>query len=140
MHRVFVYGTLKRGHGNNRLLAHATLVGRYVTQLPLLFKCLGGFPGLVRTREYEPAPPPREVGGEVWEVNDEQLESLDWLEGHPSFYERQRIRVAGEEVWTYILPPDHRYMTLPDVETPFWRQTEAEAEYLDSVTPSGFGA
>ena len=74
---VFVYGTLKRGYGNNRLLQHSSsFVGEAVTCEP--FKMVGnGFPYINRANDCV-----LPVLGEVWKVVDEDtLQRLDWLEG-----------------------------------------------------------
>jgi gamma-glutamylcyclotransferase (GGCT)/AIG2-like uncharacterized protein YtfP len=130
-HKVFVYGTLKSGHGNNRLLRESQMLGRCVLHLPYTFVHLGGFPGLVRTN---PTPAPRPVGGEVWEVDERTLARLDMLEGHPSFYERLTIETPFGTAWTYTLPPGYGRGQLEEVESPFWRQDEEESAYLSSVS------
>ena len=70
---VFVYGTLKKGFGNHRLLAEAEYVGPACVKGHLI--SLGGFPGLIYN--------PHEVTqGEVYRVTSAtQWERLDRLEG-----------------------------------------------------------
>ena len=102
MHHIFVYGTLKRGHGNHHLLETATFLGVAVTAPEFTMLRLGGFPGIVRSGETE-------IKGELYEVDDATLRRLDRLEGHPSFYERQSLTVTMTdgsvlEVESYILP------------------------------------
>jgi gamma-glutamylcyclotransferase (GGCT)/AIG2-like uncharacterized protein YtfP len=135
MHRVFVYGTLKQGHGNHRLLSAATFVGRCIARLPYRFVDLGSFPGLVRTNPNytlsdvrEDFPASRMVGGEVYEVNDQQLLGLDYLEGHPRFYERFEVDTPLGKVWTYTLPPS--YGRHEEISSIFWRQTDDELGWL----------
>jgi gamma-glutamylaminecyclotransferase len=85
---VFVYGTLRRGEGNHRLLAHAEYVGEARTVPGFALYDLGAFPGLVRDGAGT-------VVGEVYDVDAGTLAALDRLEGVPSFYRRERIELKG---------------------------------------------
>jgi gamma-glutamylcyclotransferase (GGCT)/AIG2-like uncharacterized protein YtfP len=103
-HTVFVYGTLRRGQGNSRLLRGAEFVGN-ATASGLLYN-LGGFPGL-RLDDAE-----GDVVGEVWRVDDATLADLDRLEGAAfGFYERRkwRVRIEGRltSAWLYEIAEDH---------------------------------
>jgi gamma-glutamylcyclotransferase (GGCT)/AIG2-like uncharacterized protein YtfP len=86
--RVFVYGTLRQGEGNHRLLLSARFVGEASTAAGFALYDLGAFPGLV----HEGA---GTVAGEVYDVDAETLAALDRLEGVPSFYRRERIELEG---------------------------------------------
>lgn len=78
-HKVFVYGTLKRGLYNHRLLdrGNARFIGEARTKekgfAMLLAKA--GYPYLVRTTEDA-----RVIDGELYAVDDATLEHLDVLE------------------------------------------------------------
>lgn len=124
MTRLFVYGTLKRGHGNNVLLDKATFVGRCIISTHYTLHSLGGFPGLVRTKREQPGI----VGGEVWEVDDLTLRRVDQLEGHPEWYTREEVQTPFGVAWTYTLPEN--YAVRPRVRTPFWEQNEEETAFL----------
>lgn len=102
--RVFVYGTLKQGEGNHRLLEQgggrflgpASIHGNYV------MRDLGWYPCVVRV----PDGPNSAIHGEVYEVDDELLATLDILEGHPNYYRRQKVQTSVEGyrgVWIYLL-------------------------------------
>lgn len=100
--RVFVYGTLKRGHGNHSLLREAKFIGEALTIKKFrLFDV--GFPYAV------PSQKGARLKGEVYEVNSpEIMRALDWLEGFPHHYDRQVITVeleSGEKVdaWIYVV-------------------------------------
>lgn len=101
-HTVFVYGTLKDGFGNNRLLKSAEFIGRACTVLPYVMLDTGGFPVVFQDGGKH------NVSGEVYEVDDQTLAMLDRLEGHPSFYERRQIEVDVEDTgvlqtcWMYF--------------------------------------
>lgn len=102
MHLIFTYGTLKKGHGNHRLLESATYLGTAQSLPEFTMLHLGGFPGIVRGGETV-------IKGELYEVDDATLSRLDRLEGHPTFYERQPLTVTLEdgttaEVEGYVLP------------------------------------
>lgn len=129
--RVFVYGTLKRGRGNHRLLDQdgVEFLGRSLIKGPHAFVHLGGFPGVVKDALKDP----REIGGEVYEVTNDVLLSLDMLEGHPTFYERQKVSTKFGKAWIYFLPNREHYTRMQSVETPFWFQTEEEAEWLSEM-------
>lgn len=96
---VFVYGTLKRGHGNNRLLKDgaATFMGEAVTVQPYILTS-SGVPFMAKVRK-PPAGAP--VLGEVWTCDLPTRGNLDILEGHPRFYRREPIDVK-------LLGPDGR--------------------------------
>jgi gamma-glutamylaminecyclotransferase len=100
MNRVFVYGSLRKGFGNHRLLEESTYIGEATTYPSYTMLHLGGFPGLVA----EGSTP---IKGEVYEVDDYTLARLDRLESHPDFYERTPIELAdGMEAEVYLLPTD----------------------------------
>jgi hypothetical protein len=69
---IFVYGTLKRGHYNNRLLSHATFMGEALTAPNCTLIKLGGFPGLLFGGDTA-------VKGEVYEVSDSEV----FIDGNP---------------------------------------------------------
>ena len=96
-HRVFVYGTLKRGFYNHRLLREmdAKFLGEALTREPMRM-VLGeyGIPYLMRGEADGSAVVP----GELWEVGDEGLDALDVLEGiDEGMYERVTLDVATRE-------------------------------------------
>ena len=104
--KVFVYGTLRSGFGNNRLLVAATKVGAAVTRTAFnVTNC--GFP--FATEEALDGDPGLPLLGEVYEVDEATQHRLDQLEGHPHFYERVQRSVellTGElldDVWIYTV-------------------------------------
>jgi len=97
MRRIFVYGTLKRGHGNHHYLAGQRFVSEACT-LPLYrLHDMGGYPGMIRDDRGVA------VEGEVWEVDEDCLTRLDLLEDiDGGEYERVSIKLEGECVEGYI--------------------------------------
>ena len=87
---VFIYGTLKRGERNHRLLAGERFVGEAVTEpLYRLYDC-GAYPALV-----EDAANGRAVRGEVYLVDPPTLRRLDALEAAPHLYQLLPVQVAN---------------------------------------------
>lgn len=94
---LFVYGTLKRGGRNHRLLADQPYLGDAVTGPRYRVLDLGPYPGLVR------ADPGLTVRGELFAVSDCCLDELDDFEGVPELFTRERIEVDGRSgVWAYF--------------------------------------
>ena len=97
--KVFVYGSLKQGFGNHRLLESATFLGLDTTPPDYTMYSLGGFPGIIPKGNTP-------IQGEVYEVDQDQFERLDMLEGYPSFYNRKLIDTAHGDAWIYYLNGD----------------------------------
>jgi gamma-glutamylaminecyclotransferase len=106
---VAVYGTLKRGYGNHRVMQmdDGIFIAEALTVLP--YKMYGGvgFPRVVEELRDDDI----QVRVEVFECDE--VENMDRLEGHPNFFERKEIEVYvpgmdGEELmtaWMYFHPP-----------------------------------
>ena len=83
MHKVFVYGTLKRGYtANAMLLADAEYIGEFVTTKKYRMYDLGPFPSVIQADDGH------YIMGEIYEVDDDTLIQLDTLEGVPRLYAR----------------------------------------------------
>ena len=97
-HRVFVYGTLKRGHPNNPLLAGSEFLGEGVT-LPTYKMVATSFPAIM------PDPGGKPVAGEVYAVDDATLARLDQLEIEGRSYDRVMIDAPscqlGRRFWLW---------------------------------------
>jgi gamma-glutamylaminecyclotransferase len=105
--RVFVYGTLMKGHVNHRVLVEleARPLGEARTIAPRTLVDLGPYPALLPADEARDAVRPA-VTGELFEVAEAALEVLDVFEGCPDLYRRERIALEGAEgaeAWTYVL-------------------------------------
>jgi gamma-glutamylaminecyclotransferase len=87
---LFLYGTLKRGQKNHRLLAAQRFVGDAATEPRYRLYDLGQYPGMVADTANGLA-----VAGELWEVDDGCLAELDEFEGVPELYVRQRVALQG---------------------------------------------
>ena|SRR5689334_14325654 len=103
-HKVFVYGTLKYGKSNHKLLSTSELVGQAETEPAFNMFALGYFPGCAIGGNTK-------IKGEVYKVNDEVLKKLDWLEGHPNHFKRIEVKTSLGEAWMYTVD-DLRYTVL----------------------------
>ena len=108
--KVFVYGTLKQGHGNNYALANSELLGECVIKGKYRMLDLGWYPGVVRVPAQQEIV---EIHGEVYRIDESVLHTLDLIEGHPSFYERVKIVTDWKNTWMYFLP--EQYLEEADV-------------------------
>lgn len=85
---LFVYGTLKQGHRNHRLIADQEFLGPAVTEPRYRVFDLGPFPGLVADESNGVA-----VSGELWAVTGCCLAELDDFEEDAGAFVRQSIAV-----------------------------------------------
>lgn len=96
---VFVYGSLLPClHNHNYLLDGKLRRDNATLENYALYDTGSGYPCIL----------PKEGGkvlGQVWDVDDETLESLDVLEGVPFLYTRNLCPVLkdeGRDCWTYV--------------------------------------
>lgn len=109
MHRVFVYGSLKRGRYNNELLRESRFIGERITQDETwIMRSLGGFPGVVK--QYHGGLS-ASICGDLYEVDDMTLARLDRLESNGHFYNRElvKLRDESEPAWMYVLINHHSF-------------------------------
>ena len=87
---VFIYGTLKRGATNHRLLASQEFVGTARTVAGFRLYVVADYPGLVKDPTDQ-----RGVAGELWSVDAPTLAQLDEFEGLPQkLYRRDTVPLA----------------------------------------------
>jgi gamma-glutamylcyclotransferase (GGCT)/AIG2-like uncharacterized protein YtfP len=86
-HRVFVYGTLKKGFHNAYLLQDSEFFGDAVT-VPTYSMISVGFPIIMADENG------KQVSGEIYTVDDGTLARLDGLEREGSSYDRKLIDVT----------------------------------------------
>ena len=102
MTKVFVYGTLKRGQPNHRVIEGAEFLSCAVT--------LGGWSMIDGWFPVVMAGSDGCVAGEVYEVDGPCLAALDRLEGNGRMYQREVVDLeleGGEftEAWMYVGTP-----------------------------------
>lgn len=95
---VFVYGTLKAGEANHRVMTSAD--GEFITTAKL--------PGyyMVNTPWYPFAAKSDNdddyIEGELYKVPAEKLHILDTLEGYPQLYDRDVVSIKDLEAFIYV--------------------------------------
>ena len=108
--KVFVYGTLKKGKHNHGLMGSSSLIAEAKTKSKFFMHDIG-FPQVFEKPLYQ-GHSELPVVGEVYEVDSNVLQDLDWLEGVPDHYVRKTIVVQYEggqecECYMYVTHPDH---------------------------------
>ena len=80
---VAVYGTLKKGFGNHRIIEHCKYIGSDLLEGFDLYD-LGPFPGVVKGND--------KVFVEIYQLDNEGTKrSLDQLEGYPVLYNKNTV-------------------------------------------------
>lgn len=123
-HKVFVYGTLKRGLYNHRLLerGNARFMGEVRTKRAqhVMLLADAGYPYLVKSTTDDA----RVIDGELYSVDDDTLTLLDELEEvSTGMYTRETIEVerregprATEEAYYYLAGDREDLARLPRIE------------------------
>jgi gamma-glutamylcyclotransferase (GGCT)/AIG2-like uncharacterized protein YtfP len=103
-HRVFVYGTLRRGHRNHSLLEMSKSIGEAATLRTYWMITTGVFPVVLDAVPADFGFPPLAIAGEIYHVDDATLEQLDRLERKGRAYDRKVTDVyeAGHKVQAHI--------------------------------------
>lgn len=116
---LFVYGTLKRGFGNHRLLEDQEFIGEAKTWnkyimlrhgIPYVYEEGKAYVGEVGypVQLIEGSM----IEGEFYKVDDEALARIDRLEGHPRWYCRKQINIRVDigndypmttKAWIYFM-------------------------------------
>jgi gamma-glutamylaminecyclotransferase len=97
---LFVYGTLKRGQRNHRLIADQHFLGEAITEPFYRVIDLGPHPGLIVDHTNGLA-----LRGELWAVSECCLAELDEFEEVPGPFVRLAVSIPGrkETVYAYFL-------------------------------------
>jgi gamma-glutamylcyclotransferase (GGCT)/AIG2-like uncharacterized protein YtfP len=103
-HRVFVYGTLQRGHRNHALLETSKFIGEAATLRTYWMITTGVFPVALDEVPADFGLQPLAIAGEIYHVDDATLEQLDRLERKGRAYDRKVTDVyeAGHKVQAHI--------------------------------------
>ena len=113
-HLVFVYGTLRSGHSNHHLMKDAHSYGVGSTDASYAMYLISGYPYVTSSETRYP------IVGEMFGVDDDTLQTLDRMEGHPRFYERREtaVTVGGEHyvAWMYFRDPQGILMQSGDYD------------------------
>lgn len=115
LHRVFVYGTLKRGFCREQALAGQTFLGTAATEPLYRLFDLGSYPGLV------PDETGSSITGELYEIDNDCLGKLDAIEGvDEGLYRREPVKLLAP--WNNQLALTYIYLQSTDgyQEIPEW--------------------
>lgn len=87
---IFVYGSLKQNFHNHSLMENisATFIGNCCTVFPIydMISMNDSYPAVINGNFY--------ISGELYEINEKDIEKLDSLEGYPNFYDRILTKVV----------------------------------------------
>ena len=123
-HHVFVYGSLKKGFGNHRVLKmnDGVLLSDNVMIFGAKMYNVGAFPCITFSDN-----PSDVVHGELYVVNNNTLKALDMLEGYPDFYDRKQVYIYDEdnpayqtEAWVYYWADEEQAEGLTQIKTGRW--------------------
>lgn len=94
---MFVYGSLKRGYPNHRLLESCMISCKQATIKGTLYDIKLGFPALQLKGNYT-------IKGELAQIDERVLPYFDHFEGVPRFYQREEtdVNVDGKTVKAYV--------------------------------------
>jgi gamma-glutamylcyclotransferase (GGCT)/AIG2-like uncharacterized protein YtfP len=100
MHRVFVYGTLRRGESHAQLMQGARFLGSHITDPRYTLCDMSEYPAAVSWGATA-------IHGEVYEVDNALLRRLDEYEEFPEVYNRRLIHTPYGGAWIYLMlaPP-----------------------------------
>ena len=115
-YRIFVYGTLKKGHRNNHYLSSSQYIKTAKTKTPsYIMKQYCYDPRMIDEGQYpgiSMCPPQEKCGhveGEVWEVDEKTLKRLDDLEDEGNEYTRTSVTLDDNttaQVYLYNTSPN----------------------------------
>lgn len=115
MRKIAVYGSLRAGFGNHRVIKDGERLSTEVVKIPFRMVSLGGFPGLVPSEENH------DITIEVYEVDNNIYRGVECLEGYPNFYQKANIETSQGEVEVYILEDEYYQKSTP-VESGDWKE------------------
>lgn len=105
---LFVYGSMRKGMPNNVRLqvADAKYIGAYTTRDPYYMIGLKSkaYPYATEEQLHPSLQPPVQIQGELYEISESLLQSLDVLEGHPDEYMRKPVWIGDDmQAEMYVL-------------------------------------
>lgn len=116
MNKVAVYGSLREGLHNHRVLGGSECLGTDKLKGFSMFS-LGSFPFITPEEEESP-----EIAVEVYEVNESVFASLDRLEGYPSFYDRKEVDTIHGKCWIYFIEETDERRKDSKIESGDWKE------------------
>jgi gamma-glutamylaminecyclotransferase len=102
---LFVYGSLRKGLPNHPLLSDASYIGTYTTRDTYYMAGLKSqaYP-YVTEEPLHASLQPTQITGELYDLPESLLQTLDALEGHPDEYMRKPVDLSdGTQAEMYVL-------------------------------------
>jgi gamma-glutamylcyclotransferase (GGCT)/AIG2-like uncharacterized protein YtfP len=103
MKQIAVYGSLREGMCNSRVIEGAKLLSTEDINAPFEMIDMGSYPGLIRAKE------DHSIKIEVYEVDDRTCQLVEFLEGYPSFYNRTPVETSVGPADIYFLNRGDEY-------------------------------
>ena len=127
---LFVYGSLKKGFDNNKLLEKSTKrLGKASTlgKFGMFEDSFGNYPYLIKK-------PINQIVGELYEIQrKELLDKIDEFEGAPDYYQRKKIKVKTHHGVNFAYAYIREDAQIPEHQTPLkvWdNNTDYKVEQL----------
>lgn len=119
---IAVYGTLKKGFGNHRVMGNSKLLGEHLTPRKFTMHSFGGFPGITTGGETK-------ILCEIYEVNDPTtLERIYSLEGYSGIRDSERnwydtllIKTKWGEAEIFYFKDAAKLTGHPTVQSGIWQ-------------------
>ncbi len=129
---LFVYGSLKKGFDNDKLLEKSTRrLGKALTvgKFGMFEDSFGNYPYLIKK-------PINRIIGELYEIQrKELLDQIDEFEGAPDYYQRKKIKVKTHHGVQFAYAYIREGVEAPEDQTPLksWENnTDYKVEQLKS--------
>jgi gamma-glutamylcyclotransferase (GGCT)/AIG2-like uncharacterized protein YtfP len=140
MSKIFVYGTLKQHQPNFTIIKNGLFcgVGKLDKANGFRMVSLGAFPALIPA-SYDDS---QVIHGEIWDVDPEAFKNVEYLEGYPTFYDRERLSIKDSEnnehhCFVYYIPDELSAKELKSVDEGTWLGRE---DSLYGVTGMDYSA
>jgi gamma-glutamylaminecyclotransferase len=120
---VFVYGSLKRGGSNHSVLGEDSIfAGTYKTEPKFTLYDLVNFPAVCLGGNTS-------IVGEVYLVDSYVFEDLDYLEGYPKFYNRDKVNLIPiqttdikiDKAWMYFIEDEESLSSYKKIDSGVWQ-------------------
>ncbi len=104
---LFVYGTLMTGMKNHSKISHLKFIENGITRDKFYMASLtcSSYP-IISNEKINFQQQLSEIKGEIYEIDEKTLKSLDDFEGHPEYYTRKLINIIMESTDEFELSVD----------------------------------
>ena len=140
MNKVFVYGTLRKGEANDRLLENAACIAEQCWTNGILYDTGFGYPAVKQAQISQ-------IFGELYTVTDSELMRLDQLEGYSeagknNLYERiqQTVYTDKGQFNAYIYVANKENLLKQKIPNGDWKEHNLLLRKMDSVFYFAYGS